>query len=221
MNGKWMWALTMAAVLTFAGLSARADKLETELLKRGFEKIVDGSVRVFKDRNASIVRVVAEGKLPGTPEQVRDTLLDYERQVGVIERLRESRVIERGSESLYVYQRLALPIISDRDFTLKVTWGKKGESEWIRYEATSEIGPGKTPGVVRITQHTGTWHLSPAPDGHGTLARFHVTIDMAGMLPKSLAKAGAGRDLPALYDSICRLLVPQGQGEKLCMQSPS
>jgi len=157
---------------------------------------------VYKDEEARIVRLAAEGWLPEPPEQVLKALLDYGRQVGRIDRLKESRVLARGPGWLRVYQRLGLPVISDRDFTLLVRWGRDGAVTWIAYRAVAD-GPPPQPGAVRVSEHEGSWQLKPWRSG--SFVRFQVMIDLGGSLPRWLARSGAGKELPRLFASLCGL----------------
>jgi hypothetical protein len=185
---------------------ARAPELAVALARRGFESVgTRDGVAVFKHRQAPDIRLVAEGVLPVPMEAVERALLDYEAQRGRVERLAEVEVLERAPQRLLVYQRLALPVISDRDQTLDVRWGRAGAGRWVRYELAPDAGPPPKDGVVRLAKHSGRWQILPGPQPGTTRLRFHVTIDMGGLVPKGLTKAGAGRDLPALFSAICHI----------------
>lgn len=171
-----------------------------------FERVgeADG-VSVFQRREESLISIGAEGRLPAPPEQVLAALLDYSQQVAAIERLGECRVLERGDDWVVVYQRLALPVIDDRDFTLRVTWGKDGDRHWTRFR-TDRAGPPPVDGVVRVKRHFGGWDLRPADGGQATLAQYQSNIDMAGSLPVWMTRSGAADELPAFFRSMCSLL---------------
>jgi hypothetical protein len=136
------------------------------------------------------------------PARVRDALLDYPRHPSWLKELRRSEVLVRDPHSLVVYQRLVLPVIADRDFTLKVRWGEDGDVLWTRFSAANELGPGPLRGVVRVGIHEGSWRLEPVDGGRRTLARYHVRLDLGGSLPPWMARGRAGKDIPGLYQSI-------------------
>jgi hypothetical protein len=162
-----------------------------------------------------MIRIGAQGRLPAPPAQVLDTLLDYSRHAAVLERVAECRVLERGQGWLVLYQRLTLPVIDDRDFTLRVTWGKQADRHWIRYR-TEPAGPPPVDGVVRVTRNYGGWDLLPADGGRATLARYQSNMDMAGSLPVWMSQSGAADELPTLFRSMCSLL-PQPHSRR-CRQ---
>lgn len=202
--------VTLAAIVLQPSLGwAEKAPVRVTLEKSKFETIgTQRGVTVYKHRKAKNVRVGAVGRIPAPPADVQRAVLDYEGQLGKIARLSESRVLERKGSSLLVYQRLNLPIIDDRDFTLRVKRGKDGAKRWVSYWAVKRGGPAKRDGVVRVTHHQGAWEMRPTAGGKHTLVRFETTIDMAGSVPRILLRTGAGKELPDLFASICQLSVP-------------
>lgn len=174
----------------------------------GFERLsTRHGVRVFKHRAAEDIRIAGEGSFPASPERVRALLLDYERHAGRVPRLRESRVVRREPGSMLVYQRLDLPVVSDRDFVLRVRHGTQGPDLWLTYEAEpGDAGVPEVDGVVRVRLHSGSWQLRPLRDGQATFARYQTRIDVAGSMPKWMARSRAGSDIPGLFRALCRML---------------
>lgn len=213
-------SLSVLVLTLLASTAAAADPiaLSVPLEQRGFEHIATKrGVRVYKHKTSSMVRLGADGVLEGSVEDVFETLLDYKRQVGVIGRLSKSQVLLRTHRSLIVYQRLNLPVISDRDFTLRVWWGHKGAVRWIRY-AAEPGGLGGLDGAVKVKRHSGSWQLEPMASGK-TRVRFEVQIDLGGWLPRWLAKSGSGQEVPALFGSLNKLLGQQARRRMLACTS--
>ncbi|MBK6847197.1 MAG: hypothetical protein IPG96_06520 [Proteobacteria bacterium] len=205
-------ALTSALALLWTGPRARAERipLNVSLSAAGFEQIREqDGVRVYKHATSDIIRLGAEGRFAAPPDQVLAALLDYPGHVGVIKRVSESRVLQRGADWLLVYQHLNLPVISDRDFTLRVRSGHTGDLRWIEYNAAPQLGPPARSGIVRVTTHHGSWQLRPIEGGRATFARMQTTIDLGGLLPKWLARSGSGKEVPQLFFALRRLL-PRG-----------
>jgi hypothetical protein len=173
----------------------------------GFESIGQASgVKVFKDENAPAIRIGAEGRLAARPDQIIDELLDYDHQVGKVARLSQSRILERAERRLLVYQRLNLPIIDDRDFNLVVTWGEQDGAHWVRWRAVREGVPPQ-PGVVRVTDHEGSWQIEQLGSSPVSRARFQVRLDVAGLVPRWMVRSGAGKEMPDFFNSIRGMLV--------------
>lgn len=205
--------VSLSLALLSSVSSAQADPVpfSVAFTQRGFERIAHRrGTSVYKHRTSEIIKLGAEGRFGYRPEQVMRVILDYRRQLGTIDRLSEARVLKRGRNWLLVYQRLNLPVIDDRDFILRVTWGKKPNgTHWIKYRTARRGGPAPRKGVVRVTDHHGSWLIRPSRDGRASFVRFQVSIDMAGMLPRWLAKSGAGKEVPNLFLSFNTLLLQQ------------
>jgi hypothetical protein len=171
--------------------SGRAPAPASALASEGFTVLgEEKGVRVYSREKRSGVEFAAEASLPAPPEQVRRALLDYPSHQKWQKQLKENKILARGADSLLVYQRLDLPVIDDRDFTLQVTWGAEGPIFWMRFAVANERGPRPVPGVVRVTAHEGGWRLEPEGD-KGTRAVYRFHFDAAGSVPSWLGKSQA------------------------------
>jgi hypothetical protein len=187
-------------LLAFPAAGAHAQELtpfSQSLSSEGFEEIDrEYGVTAYKDPDSDIIRIAAEGRLAATPKEALKAVLDYEAQVGVIKRVSETKV-----------------------YTLYVTWGAEGEVLWVNFRS-SYLGPEKRKGIVRVIEHYGSWQFKPVQNGQATLARFQVRIDVAGSIPKWLARSGAGDELPELYQNIRRMLVRLNRDGGICYSKP-
>jgi hypothetical protein len=204
-----LWLIASAGYLPAASsLAVRSDNSHhaLELPRSGFELIANArSVMVYKNNTSDAVWIGAVGRIPAPPDQVYGALLDYEHQPGKIGRVSEAKVLSRDPDGLVVYERLNLPIISDRDFVVRVTHGQDATRRWISYWALSDRGPPPRNGIVRVLRHSGQWELLPTKDGQATIAICEIRINLGGLLPLWLAKSNAGREIPELYSDVCKL----------------
>jgi hypothetical protein len=179
---------------------------EQSLVDLGYEQIgEEEGVSVYRDPDSSVIRLAAEGRLPVPPEKARAVVFDYGNHAKHIGRVGQSRVLERGDDWLLVYQRLELPVVSDRDYVLMVRRQRDGARQIVSFNAVTDHGPDPVDGVVRVTHHEGQWTLSPVDDGAATRARFQTEIDLGGMLPQWAVRRGMVGNLPTLFDDISRL----------------
>jgi hypothetical protein len=173
----------------------RAPAPASALASEGFTLLgEEKGVRVYRRERRSGVEFAAEASLPAGAEQVRRALVDYPSHPKWQKHLKENKILARGADSLSVYQRLALPVIDDRDYTLQVTWGAEGSIPWMRFVVANELGPKPVPGVVRVTSHEGSWRLEPDGD-KATHAVYRFLFDAAGSVPSWLGKGQAKDDI--------------------------
>ena len=159
-------------------------------------------VEVFRQEKSPTIDLMAEGEIDAPPTRVRAVLLDYGHAKALTDHLAESRVLATKPREIIVYQRLKLPVVSDRDYTMRAEWGQHGDNLWTRFFVDNSRGPGPRHGTVRVSTLTGGWELSPIRDGQATHAVYHVRIDMAGSIPQWMVSGGAAKDLPKLFEGV-------------------
>jgi hypothetical protein len=216
----WL-TLSIAGLLSTSDLSIPTRiPLTTPLRNYGFDLIrEENGVKAYKHPSSDVIRIAAEGRFEAPPALVEHVLLDYEGQVGAISRLSEAEILDRGDQWLLVYEHLNLPVVSDRDYVLYVRFGVEGDATWVSYAAVANTGPGPKDGVVRVVHHQGSWQLKALDGGSATMARFQAEIDLGGLLPMWMARAGAGEELPALFSQIAGLLNLSEPGRSSCISN--
>lgn len=106
----------------------------------------------------------------------------------------ECRILKRDGDSVLTYQRISAPLVSDRDYTLRVrTTAKKvaeGTSYLSRWETANALGPAEKPGVVRVKLCEGGWVLEPSGP-NATRATYNVYTDSGGVIPGFIKNTGS------------------------------
>lgn len=159
-------------------------------------------VEVFRQEKSPTIDLLAEGDIEAPPAQVRTVLLDYAHARALSDHVAESRVLLNGQHEVTVYQRLKLPVVSDRDFTMRTQWGQRGDQLWMRFNVDNSKGPPSRDGVVRVSIMNGGWDLAPIRGGMATHAVYRVRIDLAGSIPQWMVSGGAAKDLPKLFEGV-------------------
>jgi hypothetical protein len=162
-------------------------------------------VEVYRQPQPEAIDLIAEGDIDAPPEVVRAVVLDYANADALSDHVSESRVLSTGARDLMVYQRLKLPVIADRDFTLHVVWGSRSGQLWTRFTVDNTRGPAERDGIVRVSLLTGGWDLAPIRGGQATHAVYRVQIDLAGSIPRWMVSGGAAKDLPKMFEAIRRV----------------
>lgn len=172
---------------------------------RGFKHVGGrNGIEVFRNMASPVIDLYAEGNIAAPPSVVLDVLLDYPNASKVTDNVAESRVLGRRDHEITVYQRLDLPVIEDRDFTLRATWGRRGDVLTMQYAVDNARGPAPRHKVVRLSTLQGTWELQPIDGGAATHARYRVQIDLAGKVPKWMVSGGAAKNLPKVFEGLRR-----------------
>ena len=147
----------------------------------------------------------AVGTVEAPPDVVFAVLDDSEAYPGFMPYTAESRVLNRQKNAVLVYQRLDLPFISDRDYTLRTKnerWlSDAGPIYRIRWEPANEQGPPPTKGVHRVHECEGGWLLEPQGDS-ATRATYVIFTDSGGVIPPMLANSGSRMAIRKIFDAV-------------------
>ena len=147
----------------------------------------------------------AVGLIDAPPAAVFAVLDDSEAYPNFMPYTSEVRVLKRDKDSVLAYQRLELPVVSDRDYTLRSKhqrWlGPDGPIFWIRWEPANDLGPAEKPGVQRVNVCEGGWLLEPTDSG-GTRAIYTIYTDSGGAIPPMLANNGSRVAIRKVFEAI-------------------
>ncbi len=147
----------------------------------------------------------AVGSIEAPPATVFSILDDSESYPSFMPYTSECRVLKRDKNSVVAYQRLEVPLVSDRDYTLRsqnAKWnGPEGPVFRIRWEPANEEGPAEKTGVARVSVCEGGWLLEP--DGAGaTRATYSIFTDSGGTLPPFIANNGSRIAIRKVFEAI-------------------
>ena len=117
----------------------------------------------------------------------------------------ECRVLRRENDSVLVYQRLDVPLLSDRDYTQRV-WqttreGPAGTTYQFKWGPANDQGPPPKPGILRIERFDGGWLLEPN-GAESTRATFFVFTDTGESLPPFIANSGSRGGVAKLFEAM-------------------
>jgi ribosome-associated toxin RatA of RatAB toxin-antitoxin module len=117
----------------------------------------------------------------------------------------ECRVLKREGDSVLTYQRISAPLVSDRDYTLRIrTTARKVEGGTIyrsRWETENESGPPERPGTVRVKLCEGGWSLEPLGP-NATQATYTVYTDSGGVIPAFIKNTGSQIGIRKIFTAI-------------------
>lgn len=110
----------------------------------------------------------------------------------------KKKVLKSGPDELVVYQQISAPVVSNRDYTVRI-WkpapGPDGTLE-VRYALANDQGPGPDKDYVRLEAVHGAWTITPLPSGK-TRVTYLAYSEAGGSVPAAFVR-GAQRDRLAL-----------------------
>jgi len=187
----------------------RADDGPTLSADTGWQRVSekDGVTLFSRSRvGSSIKEFKGTGVISAAPGAVEKVLQDVGDYPTFMPYVTEVRVISRDDGNFLVYQRLNVPFVSDRDYTLRVEHGiTNGPGGVIIYRDTwqtaDEAGPPPRRGTVRVRNNEGSWLLEPV-GGTSTQATYQIYTDSGGVIPAFLVNRGSQIVIPRLFDAI-------------------
>jgi len=184
-----------------------ADEPKWELAKE------DDGIKIYsRARDGEDVREMkAMGLMDATPQEVWKAIRDYPHYTKTMPYVQECKVLatEDGGKNMWVYTRLDLPFVSQRDYVLKIVDETNG-SPTMKVSWTEWTGDDKNlpehDGVVRLKINDGYWTLEPKEDGKKTFATYYVHTDPGGSLPKWIANKANSTAVPNVFSAIKKVV---------------
>lgn len=167
-----------------------------------------GDLVIYKrDRKDSPLKEVkAVGVIKAPSWVVKNVVDDKGRYKEFMPYTKVSDVLKADRETIVTYQLLDTPIISNRDYTIRV----KDESRRLAdgrvvykssWSPANHLGPKEKDGVVRVKVNEGYWLLEEAgPDA--TKATYYLFTDPGGSLPAFVVNSANTTAIPDLFKAI-------------------
>ena len=136
----------------------------------------------------------AEGDMAVGMPYIASTLKDHEKFRRWMPHVKESRVLsEEEAGSRVTYTQLDLPIISNRDYVLRVEEQEGRDEEGRetlqqRWSPANDVLPERR-GVVRLLRNAGSWFFTAKADGSVHFV-YRFTVEPGGSIPGFLAGVG-------------------------------
>jgi hypothetical protein len=148
----------------------------------------------------------AVGLMEASPEVIKRVIDDVTEYPHFMPYVTEARVISCDGGNRVSYQRIAPPLVSNLDYTLRVSCETRstpgGKCFCNRWQAANELGPPAKPGVTRVKVTEGSWLLEPEDEGRKTRATYCIFSDSGGSMPTFITNAASRTAIPKLFKSI-------------------
>lgn len=169
-------------------------------------------------REDGIRELTAAGLIQAPPEVVFRVVCDVRLFRELVPYLSRLQVLDEDAAGALAYQRLQLPALAPRDFTVRHACATRRASDgslvWTnRWRTDNDAGPPRAPGIVRLEVNEGSWTLVSRDGGAATYATYRLRVDPGGEVPQLLLHAALELQLPQLFRSlerVCQRLCNEG-----------
>src|SRR5256714_15080941 len=198
-----MMVRLLVAALIASELCAIALAAEPEASPGEWKFISDkDGVTIYRRQRTLSKESKAIGEIAASTDLVNAVLEDVESYTSFMPYTAECRVLKRDGEMIVAYQRISAPMVSDRDYTIRVhTNAKKAESGMIyssHWFTDNAAGPSEKRGVVRVNLCDGSWLLEPTGP-NSTRAIYQIYTDSGGLIPSFIKERAGPRGIRKFF----------------------
>jgi hypothetical protein len=103
--------------------------------------------------------------------------------------VRKRQLIRQSETEVVVYDQVKTPVVSDRDYTMRIYQAKDEKSGvlQVRFETANDLGPPAAAGFVRIPLVRGSWRIEPG-DGGGAKLTYQCYSEPGGSIPAFMVR---------------------------------
>jgi len=201
-----MMVRLLVAAFIAAELCGIAVAAEPEASPGGWKFISDkDGVTIYRRQRTLSKESKAIGNVAASTDLVNAVLEDVESYTSFMPYTVECRLLKREGNMIVAYQRISAPMVSDRDYTIRVHINvKKAQggtiysSHWV---TDNPAGPPEKRGVIRVNLCEGSWLLEPSGP-NSTHATYHIYTDSGGLIPSFIKEQAGPAGIRKLFDAI-------------------
>ena len=162
-------------------------------------------VTIYRRPRGRVTESKAIGEIAASTDIVHAVLEDVDSYPNFMPYTAECRILKREGDSIVAYQRISAPMVSDRDYTIRVrtTMKKteKGPAYSSRWATDNAAGPPEKRGVVRVNLCEGSWLLEPTGP-NSTHATYQIYSDSGGYIPSFIKNTAGPAGIRKLFAAI-------------------
>ena len=177
----------------------------------GWEKVTTTSDGIFVEIRAvkgmPVVEVRGSTETKIKAERLWRVIADLEHYIDFMPYLSAAKLLKRSGPVAWQYYCVDAPIISDRDYTLKLTQapnlGKNGIWK-VSWQTDNAAGPAPKPGKVRVKIASGSWIVTALRGGAASRLSYVVKTDPGGSIPSWIANKANRRAVPDVMRAVLK-----------------
>jgi hypothetical protein len=192
-----------SVILVLCGLTAASPTNQKEQWEvKTKNSIVTVYARNKKD--SPIQEYKSVGIIPAAPEAVFKVLTDFNHYKEIMPYTEESKIIstEQDGKVVYFYSLLNAPLVSRRDYVIRVVLDQSNWKDGKGFLKTSwtcaKTNLGLKQGVVRVKVNQGSWILE-SWERNKTRATYYLYTDPGGSLPSFVINRANSSAIPDIF----------------------
>jgi hypothetical protein len=137
--------------------------------------------------------------------------------------VKKRQVLKRSESEILFYDQIAAPVVSDRDYTLRMRKIALGNNHFrMTFETANEQGPPPDPKYVRIPAIRGQWDLEPDPSvPGGTRATYQSYSEPGGSVPTFVIHGAQVDQMVRNIEALSTRIKTEQGSQAACPPSPS
>ena len=198
--------LTLVAVLSASPLALAAEGTweEAASVDIGGRKLI---VSARSKEGSDVKEVRGVGVIDAPAWVVKNVIDDVGHYKDFMPYTKASTVISTHDGYVVSYQRLATPVVDDRDYTIKIFDESREDAQgkviWkTRWTEANKLGPKPIDGVARVPINEGYWILEDADGGARTKATYYVYTSPGGSIPTFVVNMANAQAVPELFRAV-------------------
>jgi hypothetical protein len=176
----------------------------TWVLKKDDDKV---KIYIREKHGSDINELLGKTTLPVPPWVLMNVITDFGNYKDFMPFTTRSKIVKTKGKTVYSYQFLDVPILSNRDYVIAVTdvsyKDKKGDivykTQWM---PSNELAPSLPSDTIRININEGYWTLQGRQNGKATLVNYYLYTSPGGSVPTWAANKGNTDALPDMFEAI-------------------
>ncbi len=199
-----MFVLIMLNIL-FNSLLLQSDSIKPGPWEK--KNVTDDGIAIYSREypNTNVREIKAVCKIKATPLKVFNVVLDRNTFSDLNKYLVEYKRIRTEKENVwYVYQRVSVPLVKDRDYThrYEATRDTIKNKYFLTWQIDNRNGPSPIEDVIRIELSRGSLTISPAKNGNQSIFIYQMLFDPGGSIPKWIVNLTNRYTLPKVLRTI-------------------
>jgi hypothetical protein len=149
----------------------------------------------------------AVGVIDAPPRACFKVVTDFENYTRVMPYTQEAKLIaHEGDKVAYFYTVIDAPLVSLRDYTIRIVDDSVPDATGGGYHAHWDIandhGPAPRAKVVRVAVNTGFWEFTALDGGQHTRVTYQVLTDPGGSIPAWIADSANLSAMRSLFKAL-------------------